>query len=234
MNITCQLLSMRDGEYKQFHQKLIPNINPDTVIGIRAPALRKFAADLYKSGGAQSFLKQLPHSYYEENNLHAFLTEKIKDFDTALYETERFLPYIDNWATCDCFCPRVFKKNPQKLKPYVYKWLNSGRVYTVRYAIGCLMKIYLDGELFDEDDLSAVSKIKTDEYYINMMIAWYFATALAKQYESTVKYLKNKLLPVWMHNKTIQKAVESYRIDNDTKAYLKTLKIKKVANGKNM
>ena len=217
MNISCQLLSMRDEGYKQFHQKLIPNINPETVIGIRTPVLRKFASDLYKSGEAQSFLNKLPHNYYEENNLHAFLTEKIKDFDKALRETEKFLPYIDNWATCDCFCPRVFKKNPQKLKPYVYKWLKSDKTYTVRYAIGILLKIYLDGELFDEADLSAVSKIKSDEYYINMMIAWYFATALAKQYESAVKFLQNELLPVWVHKKAIQKAAESFRIDNETK-----------------
>ena len=203
----------------------MPTVNPDCVIGIRTPVLRKFAKDFAKEDGAEKFLNSLPHKYYEENNLHAFLLMDEKDFDTALAKTEEFLPYIDNWATCDVFKPKVFAKNTDKLIGKIDEWIKSGKTYTVRYGTGLLMSYYLD-ENFKEEYAKTVSQIRSDEYYINMMTAWYFATALAKQYDFVIKYLMEKRLPRWVHNKTIQKAVESFRILPETKEYLKTLRIK--------
>lgn len=220
-----RLFDLQDKEYKEFHQKLMPTVNPDCVIGIRTPVLRKFAKDFANEDGAEKFLKSLPHKYYEENNLHAFLLMGEKDFDTALAKTEEFLPYIDNWATCDVFNPKIFAKNTDRLIGRIYEWIKSGKTYTVRYGIGLLMSYYLD-ENFKEEYAKTVSQVRSDEYYINMMIAWYFATALAKQYDSVIKYLTEKRLPDWVHNKTIQKAVESFRISPETKEYLKTLRIK--------
>ena len=220
-----RLFDLQDKEYKEFHQKLMPTVNPDCVIGIRTPVLRKFAKDFAKEDGAEKFLNSLPHKYYEENNLHAFLLMGEKDFDTALAKTEEFLPYIDNWATCDVFKPKVFAKNTDRLIGKIYEWIKSDKTYTVRYGIGLLMSYYLD-ENFKEEYAKTVSQIRSDEYYINMMIAWYFATAFAKQYDSVIKYLTEKRLPDWVHNKTIQKAVESLRISPETKEYLKTLRIK--------
>ena len=224
-NIQTQLFKMQDVEYKNFHSKLMPTVDEQKVIGIRIPILRKFAKDFAKSDEAEGFIASLPHKYYEEDNLHAFVIEKIADFDKAVKFTEDFLPYIDNWATCDMFMPLVFKKNKDKILPYALKWIKSDHTYTIRYGIGVLMKLFLDDD-FKEDYMKVVSYVKSDEYYVNMMIAWYFATALARQYESAVKYIEHKRLPVWVHNKTIQKAVESYRISKETKEYLKTLKIK--------
>ncbi len=218
------LFGMKDDGYKKFHTKLIPAINPNLIIGVRTPDLRKFAKEFYRSEESTNFIKELPHEYYEENNLHAFLLEQIKNYDTALAETERFLPYIDNWATCDAFVPKVFKKNTDKLIFNICEWLKSDKLYTVRYAVGLLMKLYL-GENFKPEYAELVSKIKSDEYYINMMLAWYFATALAKQYDAVIPYITQRRLDKWVHNKTIQKAVESYRIPPETKAYLKTFKI---------
>lgn len=220
-----RLFDLQDKEYKEFHQKLMPTVNPDCVIGIRTPVLRKFAKDFAKEDGAEKFLNSLPHKYYEENNLHAFLLMDEKDFDTALAKTEEFLPYIDNWATCDVFKPKVFAKNTDKLIGKIDEWIKSGKTYTVRYGTGLLMSYYLD-ENFKEEYAKTVSQIRSDEYYINMMTAWYFATALAKQYDFVIKYLMEKRLPRWVHNKTIQKAVESFRILPETKEYLKTLRIK--------
>ena len=222
--ITQRLFELKDDGYKSFSASLMPTVNHDAVIGVRVPQIRKFASELAKTDDAKLFLKQLPHRYFEENNLHAFVAEKIKDFDEAVREAERLLPYIDNWATCDMYRPKVFAKNKNRLLPYIEKWLNSEHTYTVRYGIGMLMSHFLD-EDFNPSYLKRVSKIKSDEYYINMMIAWYFATALAKQYDA-VLYLKNKSLGTWVHNKTIQKAIESNRISKETKAYLKTLKKK--------
>ena len=224
-NIQTQLFKMQDVEYKNFHSKLMPTVDEQKVIGIRIPILRKFAKDFAKSDEAEGFIASLPHKYYEEDNLHAFVLEKVKDFDRAVKLTEDFLPYMDNWATCDMFMPLVFKKNKDKILPYALKWIKSDHTYTIRYGIGVLMKLFLDDD-FKEDYMKVVSYVKSDEYYVNMMIAWYFATALARQYESAVKYIEHKRLPVWVHNKTIQKAVESYRISKETKEYLKTLKIK--------
>lgn len=223
--IQKRLFEMQDLKYRDFHSRLMPNIDKDLVIGVRTPQLRKFAAEVLKSGSAAEFIKVLPHKYYEENNLHAMLIEHIKDYDATIIETERFLPFIDNWATCDMFKPKIFNRNKDKLIDKIYEWIDSDSVYTVRYAIGMLMKFFLD-EDFDTKYLDTVAAVKSDEYYINMMIAWYFATALAKQYDDAIKVIENRRLDPWTHNKAIQKAIESYRIDKGTKDYLRLLKIK--------
>lgn len=223
MNILEKLFSLQDLKYKDFHIKLMPTVDPERVIGIRIPALRALAKEIKNTEEANRFLETLPHKYYEENNLHAFLLEGITDFDRCVAETERFLPYVDNWATCDSLRPKCFKKNKAKLLLYIEKWLQSDSTYTVRFAVGCLMLYFLD-ESFDVKYLERVSQIRSEEYYINMMIAWYFATALAKQWSDTVVFLEDNRLSPWVHNKTIQKAVESYRITAEQKAYLKTLK----------
>lgn len=170
-------------------------------------------------------MSSLPHVYYEENNLHAFLIEQITDFETAVLETDRFLPYVDNWATCDCMSPKAFKKDLDRLLTKIDQWLSSSHTYTVRYGICTLMRYYLDSR-FSPDLLKKVAEIRSDEYYVKMMIAWYFATALAKQYDATLPYIYEKKLDKWTHNKAIQKAIESYRVTDEHKAYLKTLKIK--------
>ena len=223
MNIQEELFGLRDEKYRDFHSRLMPTIDKNRIIGVRTPDLRKLAKEISGGEDAERFLLSLPHDYYEENNLHAFLIEGKKDFSVAVGLTEKFLPYIDNWATCDAFSPKVFSKNPDKILPYIYKWIQSDKVYTVRYAIGLLMSIFLDAN-FKEEYLSLVCGIKSGEYYVNMMIAWYFATALAKQYESAVGYIENRHLSRWVHNKAIQKSVESRRISDDKKAYLRTLK----------
>ena len=218
-----KLFPLADENYKAFHSKLMPTVDSDKIIGVRTPVLRKFATEIYKSGEWGEFMADLPHKYYEEDNLHGFLIEKIKDFDECIDETERFIPHMDNWATCDMLRPKVLKKEPDKLLTYIRKWMNSDEVYVVRYAIGCLLSFYLD-ENFKAEYLSLVAEIRSDEYYINMMIAWYFATALAKQYDSAIVYLEERRLSPWIHRKTIQKAIESYRISDETKAYLRQLK----------
>lgn len=225
MHITQILLSMQDPEYKKFHSALMPTVNAELVIGVRVPQLRKFAKEFGKTSGAEDFLNALPHKYYEENNLHAFLIEQEKDFDRALSQAEKFLPYIDNWATCDMFRPPVFKKNPEKLLPHIYKWLRSDKTYTVRYAIGLLLSFYLD-QNFRPEFLEEVSKIRSDEYYINMMVAWYFQTALVRQYEYALPYITERRLSTWVHNKTIGKCAESLKISKETKEYLKSFKVK--------
>ena len=224
-NIKNELFKMQDLKYKDFHSKLIPTINPDLIIGVRVPKLRRYAKELFKSGEYREFINELPHKYYEENNLHVFLIEQICDFDEVIKETEKFLPYVDNWATCDMFFPKAFKKNKEKLIKRVYEWIDSKNTYTVRYGIGILLKLYLD-DCDAEKHFERVSKIKSDEYYINMMIAWYFATALTKQFEKSLPYITEMRLDRWVHNKAIQKAVESKRINPDTKKYLKNLKIR--------
>ncbi len=223
--IQKRLFEMQDLKYRDFHSRLMPNIDKDLVIGVRTPQLRKFAAEVSKSGSAAEFITVLPHKYYEENNLHAMLIGHIKDYDATIIETERFLPFIDNWATCDMFKPKIFNRNKDKLIDKIYEWIDSDSVYTVRYAIGMLMKFFLD-EDFDTKYLDTVAAVKSDEYYVNMMMAWYFATALAKQYDDAIKVIENRRLDPWTHNKAIQKAIESYRIDKGTKDYLRLLKIK--------
>lgn len=223
MTIQERLFLMQDLKYRDFNSKLIPTVDKNTVIGIRVPQLRKFAKSISGTPEAEDFIKVLPHEYFEENNLHAFLLENVKDYNKTLELLEVFLPYIDNWATCDMLTPKSFKNNLPDTK--VFEWINSEHTYTVRFGIEMLMKFFLD-EKFDEKYLQIVADVKSDDYYVKMMIAWYFATALAKQYDVTVKYIEQKKLPVWEHNKAIQKAVESYRISPEQKAYLKTFKIK--------
>lgn len=220
MDIQKMLLSMQDIKYRDFHAKLMPNIDKSRIIGVRVPQIRAFAKQIKNDTG--DFLENLPHKYYEENNLHAVLISEISDFGVCIEKLNKFLPYVDNWATCDSMKPKCFKKNKHKLLLEIEKWLKSRHEYTVRFGILMLMTHFLD-EDFDEKYLEKVSKIKSDKYYINMMIAWYFATALAKQWDCAVKYLENRTLPEWVHKKAIQKARESYRITKEQKEYLKTL-----------
>ena len=222
-SITEQLFSLQDIKYKQFHSKLMPTVNPEVIIGVRTPELRKLAKKLVKTSEAEVFLQELPHHYYEENNLHGFLLEEFKDFDRCIAELNKFLPYVDNWATCDMMSPKAVKKDLEKLYEWIKVWINSGEVYTVRFGVNMLMKYYLD-EAFLPEYPELMASIQSEEYYVEMVIAWYFATALAKQYEKIVPYLIDGRLDVWTHNKTIQKAVESYRITKEQKIYLKTLK----------
>ena len=225
MNIREELFALQDLKYKEFHKRLIPTIDENTIIGVRIPALRTLVKDFSKTKEAEEFMKELPHMYYEENNVHAFLIEKIKSYDICIQELDRFLPFVDNWTTCDSMAPKVLKKHLPELLDKIEEWMASDHTYTVRYGIGLLMKYYLD-EAFDEKYLQMVADVYTEEYYINMMVAWYYATALAKQYEAALPYIEQQKLGVWIHNKTIQKAVESYRISPEQKSYLRTLRRK--------
>ena len=224
--IRAELFKMQDINYRDFNSKLIPTVDKESMIGIRTPDLRKYAKQLGKSSDVIEFLQTLPHKYFDENQLHAFIISEIKDFKNCIDEINRFLPYIDNWETCDQLSPKVFKKYHNELFEYIKDWLKSDKVYTLRFGIGMLMEHFLD-EDFDILYPETVSKIRSGEYYINMMIAWYFATALAKQYESVIPFIENNSLDIWTHNKAIQKAVESLRISDEKKEYLKSLKIKK-------
>ena len=224
--ILSLLFSKQDLAYRSFQAPLIPNLDKDLFIGVRLPELKKMAKEIGDKEFAKEFIKKLPHHYYDENQLHAFLIVNIKNYETCLKEVERFLPYVDNWAVCDTMKPAIFKKNKDKLIIKIKEWLKSDHIYTVRFAIGQLMSLYLN-EDFKEEYLDLVSHIRSEEYYLNMMIAWYFATALAKQWDSTIKYIEEKKLSSWVHNKTIQKSLESYRVSEEHKEYLKTLKITK-------
>ena len=223
--ITEQLFALQDLEYRNFHSKLMPTINPDVIIGVRTPVLRKLAKKIKGTPESVAFLQELPHHYYEENNLHGFLLESIKDFDGCIAALNKFLPYVDNWATCDMMVPKVLKKDLPKLYEWVKVWISSGEVYTIRFGVNMLMKYYLD-EAFLPEYPELVASIGSEEYYVKMVVAWYFATALAKQYDAVLPFLEEKRLEIWTHNKTIQKAVESYRITSEQKTYLKSLKIK--------
>lgn len=220
-----RLFELQDSKYRDFHAKLMPTVSKDRVIGVRTPALRKFAKEFGKTEEAEEFLKQLPHEYYEENNLHGFLIAGMKDFECCIEELDRFLPYVDNWATCDLISPKIFKKHLPEVFERIRVWTASDHTYVVRFGIGMLMSFYLD-DAFELQYPEMVSKIRSKEYYVNMMIAWYFATALAKQYEAALPFIEDRRLDKWTHNKAIQKAVESYRVTDEQKAYLKTLKIK--------
>ena len=224
--IRKELFEKQDMKYRDMQIKIIPNIDKDTIIGVRTPLLRSYAKQLSKRDDLCIFLDDLPHKYFDENQLHAFIISEIRDYSKCLNEVDRFLPYVDNWATCDQMSPKIFKKNKQALLETVKQWIGSDKTYMIRFGIGMLMEHYLD-EDFDLSYPEIVAGIRSDEYYINMMIAWYFATALAKQYDSILPFIKEKRLDVWTHNKSIQKSVESYRITDEQKEYLKTLKIKK-------
>ena len=222
--IKVRLFQLQDLSYKKFQAPLIPSVDQESIIGVRTPLLRKLAKELSGKRDINDFLHHLPHQYFEENQLHAFIVASIKDFETCLNELEHFLPYVDNWATTDQMSPLVFKKNKDKLISPIKTWIASKRTYSIRFGIGMLMKHFLD-EDFNPHYLQLVANIKSDEYYVNMMRAWYFATALAKQNESTLPYLNDNQLDEWTHNQTIQKAIESRRITKEQKVYLRTLKI---------
>ena len=223
--IKNELFKMKDEKYRDFNSKLIPTVDKETMIGVRTPELRKYAKQLVKREDVGEFLHSVPHKYFDENQLHAFILAEIKDFGVCLEEVKNFLPYIDNWATCDQLSPKVFKKYRKELLLHIKEWIKSDKTYTVRFGIGMLMEHFLD-EDFALAYPEMVAEIRSEEYYINMMIAWYFATALAKQYEKVLPFIENKKLDTWTHNKAIQKAVESYRITDEQKAYLKGLKVK--------
>ena len=224
-DIRKTLLSMQDEKYRAFQVKLFPTVDPQTVIGVRTPDLRGYAKKLLKEEDVSAFLSDLPHRYFDENQLHAFILSELKDYGKCMEEVNRFLPYVDTWATCDQMSPKVFKKNRPQLLEQIRIWLKSDRTYTIRFAIGMLMEHYLD-DAFDLRYPEMVAGIRSDEYYVNMMIAWYFATAMAKQYDEILPFIENRRLDVWTHNKAIQKAIESYRITPEQKEYLKGLKIK--------
>ena len=223
-----ELFALQDKKYRDFQAKLIPTVDPETVIGVRTPQLRKLAKRLYKDtdpAELETFLKELPHKYFDENQLHAFLISEEKDYDRCVAQVNAFLPYIDNWATCDQLSPKVFKKHRGELLNNIKEWINSDRKYTIRFGIGMLMQHFLDDD-FDPAYPETVAQVRAEEYYVNMMIAWYFATALAKQYDTAITYIEGQKLDVWTHNKAIQKARESYRVTPEQKEYLKSLKRK--------
>ena len=219
-----ELFRLRDIEYRDFQVRLIPSVEPDQVIGVRTPALRKYARQLAKRADAQIFLRDLPHRYFDENQLHAFMISGIKDYGKCLEEVNIFLPCVDNWATCDQLSPAVFKKHRQELIREIRNWIDSDRTYTVRFGLGMLMSHFLD-EDFDPAFLDLAAGVRSEEYYIKMMIAWYFATALAKQYDAALPYIEDCRLEPWTHNRTIQKAVESFRVSPEQKDYLRSLRI---------
>ena len=229
MTIYERLLEAQDLEYKDFQSKLVPNISPDTMIGVRTPQLRAIAKDFAKSGDAKEFLENLPHKFYEENLMHFFLIAMIKDFDECVREVERFLPFIDCWPVCDQSSPKVFKKNHGKILPLIKKWISSDHVYTSRFGMRILMNEFLDEDFKSEYLKWVASKMPPSnqdaDYYLKMVVAWYFATALAKQYDATVPFIERKKLEPWTHNKAIQKAMESFRVSDEHKEYLRTLKI---------
>lgn len=223
--LRSRLESLADPDYRAFQIRLMPTVDPATILGIRVPQLRALAKELAGAGDNEAFLSALPHDTYDENNLHAFLIERIRDYDACIRALEAFLPYVDNWATCDLCSPKILASQPERLLEAIKGWLASDRPYTVRYGIELLMSHFLT-ERFDPSHLQLVAGLRWEEYYVNMMIAWYFATALAKQYEAAVVYLEEHRLPKWIHNKTIQKSVESRRITPEQKAYLRTLRVK--------
>ncbi len=221
--IRKELYLLQDIKYRDFQLKLIPTAKPDTLIGVRTPELRKYAKKLVNQENIQEFLHDLPHRFFDENQLHAFIISEIKDYDLCMRELLSFLPFVDNWATCDQLSPKVFMKHRSELIQQIKTWIQSEQTYTVRFGIGMLMQHFLD-EDFDPIYPKIVSNIESDEYYVNMMIAWYFATALAKQYDAVLPFITDQKLNAWAHNKTIQKAIESYRITPEQKVYLRSLK----------
>ncbi len=220
-----RLFAMQDLEYRDFQSRLMPTIDKERVIGVRTPQLRGYAKEFGRTPDAEIFLEDLPHHYYEENNLHGFLISAMKEHGQCLEVLEKFLPFVDNWATCDLMSPKVFKKHLPELLEAVRRWIRSEHPYTVRFAIGMLMSFCLD-EAFEEEYPRMVAAVRSEEYYVKMMVAWYFATALAKQYETVLPYIEERRLERWCHNKAIQKAVESYRITKEQKEYLRSLRWK--------
>ncbi len=225
--LQAELFELQDKKYRDFHSRLIPDTDKERVIGIRTPVLRKYTKEYAQREEAKAFLQDLPHHYYEENNLHMLLITSIKEYEKCLEEVEKFLSYIDNWATCDFPAPKCFAKHKEELLPHIKCWIVSRETYTIRYGIGMLMRLYLD-EDFKPEYAELVAAVTSDEYYVNMMIAWYMATALAKQWEAIIPYVEEHRLSDWVHRKTIQKAIESYRITDEQKGYLRSLRGKSV------
>ena len=223
-NVQTRLFELQDLKYRDFHAKLMPTVNKEKIIGVRTPALRIFAKNYGKTEEAKEYLQILPHQYYEENNLHGLLIEQIKDYDICLKEIDRFLPYIDNWATCDMLAVKVVKKHLDTFIDEIYRWMESDHTYTIRFGVNMLMRYYLE-DAFRMEYPEKVAQIHSEEYYVNMMRAWYFATALAKQYDAALPYIENRRLDKWTHNKAIQKSIESYRVSDEHKAYLRGLRI---------
>ena len=223
--VRARLLALRDEKNAPFMAKLVPTLPPENILGVRMPDCRSLARELCKEPDIGLFLADLPHRYLDENNLHALILNEEKDYAAVVAALDAFLPFVDNWATCDALRPKAFKNHPSALPDECRRWMRSGETYTIRFGIEMLMTHYLDAD-FRLEYLEEVSIIKNNEYYVNMMIAWYFATALAKQYEAAVPYLEQRRLGVWTHNKTIRKAIESYRVTNEQKAYLRTLAIR--------
>ena len=219
------LMTLKDDKLRDFQAKLIPTVDINTIIGIKTDVLRKIAKDMIKNNEAEAFIKKLPHQYFEENQIHAFILSELKDYNKCIEEIDIFLDYVDNWATCDQMSPKIFKKHLEELRIKILEWINSNQTYRIRFGVSMLLEFYL-GEYFKESDLELVGNIKSEEYYVNMMIAWYFSTALVKQYDYAIKVIEDKLLSKFCHNKTIQKAIESYRISDEKKTYLRSLKIK--------
>ena len=223
MNIRERLLELKNEEYRQFTAKLVPNIPAETIIGLKTPEMRAIAKNIFMDTDRDIFLNALPHEYYEENLIHFFVISMIKDFEECIQRVEAFLPYVDCWPVSDQATPKAFRKNHEKLLPYIRKWISSEHVYTARFGIRMLMNEFL-GEDFREEYLELVATKKGDDYYLKMMVAWYFATALAKRYDETLPYIENHVLDEWTHRKAIQKAVESYRVTDEHKEYLKSLR----------
>lgn len=223
MTVYERLLGYQEDEYRDFQSRLVPNISKDTILGVKTPRMRQIAKEIFGTKEGKEFLKNLPHKYYEENLVHFFVISMIKDFGECIKAVERFLPFVDCWPVCDQSSPKVFKKNHEKLIPYIKKWIGSEHTYTARFGIRMLMNEYL-GEDFKEEYLEWVALKKGDDYYLKMMVAWYFATALAKQYDSSVIYIEQRRLESWTHKKAIQKAIESFRVCEEQKNYLRTLK----------
>lgn len=226
--IRARLFAMQDKEYRDFHAGLIPNVDKENIIGVRVPDLRKYAKKIAAHSQVEEFLSAVPHQYYDENNLHIFIVEQIRDYEECLRQVERFLPYVDNWSTCDMWAPKIFASHTDELLVHIREWINSEKTYTIRFGLGMLMRFYL-GDIFCPEYLELAASVKSEEYYVKMMVAWFFATALSKQYEAALPYLQEKRLSGWVHNKTIQKACESCRIAPDRKEQMRLLKVEKEA-----
>lgn len=218
-----RLFELQDKEYALFQSKLTPSVDPELFIGVRVPLCRKLAKEIFRSGEYVEFLNELPHKYYDENMLHALILSEFKDYVACVAEIDKFLPYVDNWAVCDIMSPKCFKKNKEKLLPFIEKWTTSSLEYTVRFGLEMLMSHFLDDD-FKPEYLTIAASVRSDKYYVNMMIAWFFATALTKQWDSTIGYIEDEKLETWVHNKTIQKARESFRISDERKLYLNNLR----------
>ena len=223
MTLYDRLMEVKDDTYREFQIKLVPNIPPETILGVRTPEMRKIAKEVSESPERDAFLRDVPHRYYEENLIHFFVVSMIKDFDACVEAVESFLPYVDCWPVSDQATPKAFVKNRQKVLPYIKKWIASEHIYTARFGIRMLMNEFL-GDDFKEEYLELVADKRGKDYYLKMMVAWYFATALAKRYDETVPYFEKRRLDEWVHKKAIQKAIESYRVSDEHKDYLRSLR----------